>query len=111
MSSCNPTSPSTASSNSSLECSSPTTVNSIPYETNARFATCVTALIVQVPSSRADIFNAKNISLIDKRLLMKVIMNCSTMSVDEDNEGQYYPFSNATSIELFQSSISFSSIT
>ncbi|CAF0723938.1 unnamed protein product [Adineta ricciae] len=45
-----------------------------------------------VPSSRADIFNSNDISLIDKRLLMKVIMNCSSMSIDDLNEDQNLPF-------------------
>ncbi|CAF1274253.1 unnamed protein product [Rotaria sordida] len=45
-----------------------------------------------VPSSRADIFNSNNISLIDKRLLMKVIMNCSSMAIEDLNEDENIPF-------------------
>jgi RAB protein geranylgeranyltransferase component A len=46
-------------------------------------------LVFQVPSSRADIFNSNDISLIDKRLLMKVIMNCSSMSIEDLKEGNF----------------------
>ncbi|CAF1478165.1 unnamed protein product [Rotaria magnacalcarata] len=45
-----------------------------------------------VPSSRSDIFNSNDISLIDKRLLMKVIMNCSSMAIEDLNEDENIPF-------------------
>ncbi|UJR21349.1 hypothetical protein I4U23_024442 [Adineta vaga] len=48
--------------------------------------------LANVPSSRADIFNSNDINLIDKRLLMKVIMNCSSMSITDLNEDQNLPF-------------------
>lgn len=45
-----------------------------------------------VPSSRADIFNSNDISLIDKRLLMKVMMNVSSLNIDDLHEDQNIPF-------------------
>ena len=56
-------------------------------------------ILLQVPSSRADIFNSNDISLIDKRLLMKVIMNCSSMSIDDLNEGEFLIHSTNNFIE------------
>lgn len=41
-----------------------------------------------MPSSRADIFNSNDISLIDKRLLMKVMMNVSSLNIDDLHEGK-----------------------
>ena len=63
--------------------------------------------LCQVPSSRADVFNSKEISLIDKRLLMKVITNFSSMNVEDLHEGtgdlctcvnEFAPFRSRNSI-------------
>lgn len=45
--------------------------------------------LISVPCSRADVFNAKDISMIEKRLLMKVLKMCSDFDIHpEEYEGK-----------------------
>ncbi|CAF2592267.1 unnamed protein product [Rotaria sp. Silwood2] len=48
--------------------------------------------LVNVPSSRADVFNSSDISLVGKRLLMKALMNFSSMTIEDLNEDENIPF-------------------
>lgn len=49
-----------------------------------RIITCVENEIKVVPCSRADVFTNKNVSVLEKRLLMKVLSNC--MSSEDNND-------------------------
>lgn len=42
--------------------------------------------IVSVPCSRSDVFNSKAVSVVEKRLLMKIMNNCMNFNRDEENE-------------------------
>lgn len=49
-----------------------------------RIVTCVNNEMRVVPCSRADVFTNQNVTVLEKRLLMKVLTTC--MNVDDDDE-------------------------
>lgn len=51
-----------------------------------RITTCIGNEMKVVPCSRADVFTNKNVTVLEKRLLMKILTNCMNV---EDNEDEF----------------------
>lgn len=53
-----------------------------------RILTCIDNEMKVVPCSRADVFTNKNVTVLEKRLLMKILTNCMNNN-DNDNENEF----------------------
>lgn len=51
-----------------------------------RILTCIDNEMKVVPCSRADVFTNKNVTVLEKRLLMKILTNCMN---NDDNENEF----------------------
>lgn len=49
-----------------------------------RVATILDGVLKAVPCSRSDVFTTKEVTVIEKRLLMKLLSNCLNYAIDSD---------------------------
>lgn len=54
-----------------------------------RIVTCVNNEMKVVPCSRADVFTNKNVTVLEKRLLMKVLSSCMNADDEEEFKGLF----------------------
>lgn len=57
-----------------------------------RIVTCVDNEMRVVPCSRADVFTNKNVTVLEKRLLMKVLSSCMNVDNEEEFKGLYFDY-------------------
>lgn len=65
-----------------------------------RVITCVNSEMKVVPCSRADVFTNKNVTVLEKRLLMKVLSNCMNVDNEEEFKGLISPKISTSTIRL-----------
>lgn len=65
-----------------------------------RVLTLINSHIEQVPCSRADVFSTKNVTVVEKRMLMKFLTFCLKF---EENENEYKGFEEATFSQFLKS--------
>ncbi|XP_011501244.1 PREDICTED: rab proteins geranylgeranyltransferase component A 1 isoform X1 [Ceratosolen solmsi marchali] len=56
----------------------------------SRVATCMDGKLIQVPCSRADVFANKTVSVIEKRMLMKLLTSCMDQGADSPEFDGYH---------------------
>jgi RAB protein geranylgeranyltransferase component A len=60
------------------------------FKAITRILTLIDDNLVEVPVSRGDIFNCKDVSVIEKRMLMKFMMFCSEYDKHHDQYKGFY---------------------
>lgn len=66
-----------------------------------RIITCVDNEMKVVPCSRADVFTNKNVTVLEKRLLMKALSSCLNEDNEEEFKGYLFNFFVYLSVFIF----------
>ena len=62
------------------------------FRAATRVLTWLDGRLKPVPCSRADVFATKDVSVVEKRMLMKLLTNCMDADgMQEENESKYHP--------------------